>query len=200
MEWNGREGGTIMTQRSFCDGIQRRDFLRLGSAGLFGMGVTLPGLLQMQAQAAARGQTTRDVSLIFLFLHDGLSTIDTWDLKPEAPAEFRGEFRPTATNVPGTQIGEHLPHQARLMDKISVVRSVTHTNAGHGMGTHWMMTGYVPTIEINDNLNPSCGSIVARMRGANAPRLPSYVCLPSPPPSANAAYLGAAYKIGRAHV
>jgi hypothetical protein len=61
------------------------------------------------------------------------------------------------------------------------------------MGTHWMLTGYVPTIEINDNLNPSCGSVVARMRGANAPRLPAYVCLPSPPPSANAAYLGVAY-------
>jgi hypothetical protein len=61
------------------------------------------------------------------------------------------------------------------------------------MGTHWMMTGYVPTIEINDNLNPSCGSVVARLRGANAPRVPAYVCLPGPPPSANAAYLGVAY-------
>jgi hypothetical protein len=96
-----------------------------------------------------------------------------YDLKPDAPAEFRGEFRPTATNVPGIRIGEHLPHQARLMDKISVVRSVTHTNAGHGMGTHWMMTGYVPTIEINDNLNPAAGSVVARLRGANAPQLPA---------------------------
>jgi hypothetical protein len=61
------------------------------------------------------------------------------------------------------------------------------------MGTHWMMTGYVPTIEINDNLNPSAGSVVGRMRGANAPRMPAYVCVPNPPPSANAAYLGAAY-------
>src|SRR5262249_50826634 len=66
-------------------------------------------------------------------------------------------------------------------------------NAGHGMGAHWMLTGYVPTIEINDNLNPSCGSVVARMRGANAPQVPPYVCLPSPPGSANAAYLGVAY-------
>src|SRR6185437_13152298 len=80
-----------------------------------------------------------------------------------------------------------------LMDKISVVRSITHTNAGHGMGTHWMMTGYVPTLEINDNLNPSVGSVVARMRGANAPQVPPYVCVPNAPPSANAAYLGVAY-------
>src|SRR6185436_8864470 len=69
----------------------------------------------------------------------------------------------------------------------------THTNAGHGMGTHWMLTGYVPTIEINDNINPSCGSVVAKMRSDNAPRMPAYVCLPNPPPSATAAYLGASY-------
>ena len=115
-----------------------------------------------------------------------------YDLKPDAPVEFRGEFKEIDTNVPGIRISEHLPREARIMDKLSVVRSVTHTNAGHGMGAHWMLTGYVPTIEINDNLNPSCGSVVAQMRGSNAPRLPAYVCLPNPPPSANAAYLGVA--------
>src|SRR5205814_3783668 len=83
--------------------------------------------------------------------------------------------------------------EAQAMNTIAVARPAYHPNAGHGMGTHWMMTGYVPTIEINDNLNPSCGSIVANMRGANAPRMPAYVCLPSPPPSANAAYLGVAH-------
>jgi hypothetical protein len=79
------------------------------------------------------------------------------------------------------------------MDKLSVVRSVTHTNAGHGMGSHWMLTGYVPTIEINDNLNPCAGSVVARMRGSNQPRVPSYVCVPSVPGHSGPAYLGAAY-------
>jgi len=174
-----------------CDGMNRRSFLRVGFLGLAGL--TLADHLRLKASAAERGQATRDTAVILLWLGGGPSHIDMYDLKPDAPAEFRGEFRPIATNVPGTRISEHLPHEARIMDKISVVRSATHTNAGHGMGTHWMLTGYVPTIEINDNLNPSCGSIVARMRGANAPRMPAYVCVPNPPPSANAAYLGVAY-------
>jgi hypothetical protein len=174
-----------------CDGMSRRSFLRVGFLGLAGM--TLADRLRQQARASAVDQPTEDTAVILLWLGGGPSHIDMYDLKPNAPAEFRGDFRPIPTSVPGTQIGEHLPLQSRLMDKLSVVRSVTHTNAGHGMGTHWMMTGYVPTIEINDNLNPAAGSVVARLRGANAPQLPAYVCLPNPPPSANAAYLGVAY-------
>src|SRR5262245_37941630 len=174
-----------------CDGVSRRSFLKVG---MLGLGVlTLADHLRLKANAEEAGRPSRDTAVILFWLGGGPSHIDMYDLKPNAPAEFRGEFREIATNVSGIRVGEHLPRQARLMDKISVVRSVTHTNAGHGMGSHWMLTGYVPTIEINDNLNPSCGSVVARMRGANAPRVPSYVCLPSPPQSANAAYLGAAY-------
>ncbi|HJT79451.1 MAG TPA: DUF1501 domain-containing protein [Gemmataceae bacterium] len=174
-----------------CDGVTRRSFLRVGFLGLAGL--TLADHLRLRAAAADAGRPTRDTAVILLWLGGGPSHLDTYDLKPEAPVEFRGEFKPIPTNVPGIRVGEHLPLQARHMDKMAVVRSAFHTNAGHGMGTHWMMTGYVPTIEINDNLNPSCGSVVAKMRGANAPRLPAYVCLPNPPPSANAAYLGVAY-------
>src|SRR4051812_48975122 len=97
---------------TFCNGLARRDFLRLGTAGVFGLGLTLPDLLARQARAAAQSQKTKDVSLIYLFLHGGLSTIDTLDMKPDAPAEFRGEFRPIATNVPGTLVCEHLPQLA----------------------------------------------------------------------------------------
>jgi len=171
--------------------MSRRSFLRVGFLGLGGL--TLADHLSLKAQATEEGQATKDTAVILLWLGGGPSHIDMYDLKPDAPVEFRGEFKEIATNVSGIRISENLPLQARHMDKMSVIRSVTHTNAGHGMGTHWMMTGYVPTIEINDNLNPSCGSIVARMRGANAPRMPAYVCLPSPPPSANAAYLGVAH-------
>ena len=180
------------TRYRCCDGVTRRSFLRVGFLGLAGL--TLADHLRLKAAAAVQGNAAhRDTSVILLWLGGGPSHLDMYDLKPDAPVEFRGEFKPISTNVPGTQIGEHLPLQARHMDKMSVVRSVTHTNAGHGMGTHWMLTGYVPTIEINDNLNPSCGSVVSKMRGANRRRMPSYVCLPGPPPSANAAYLGAAY-------
>jgi hypothetical protein len=174
-----------------CDGVSRRGFLKVGFLGLAGL--SLADHLRFKAAAAEAEQPTRDTSVILLWLGGGPSHIDMYDLKPGAPAEFRGEFREIATNVGGIRIGEHLPLQARHMDKMSVVRSVTHTNAGHGMGAHWLLTGYVPTIEINDNLNPSCGSVVAKMRGANAPRMPGYVCVPNPPGSANAAYLGAAY-------
>jgi hypothetical protein len=174
-----------------CDGVTRRSFLKAGFLGLAGL--TLADHLRLKAQAQAAGRPTPDTAVILFWLGGGPSHLDMYDLKPSAPAEFRGEFRPIATTLPGVQISEHLPRQARLMDKLSVVRSVTHTNAGHGMGTHWMMTGYVPTIEINDNLNPSAGSVAACLRGASAPRMPAYVCLPNPPPSANAAYLGVAY-------
>jgi hypothetical protein len=174
-----------------CDGLTRRSFLRVGFLGLAGL--SLADHLRLRAAAREKGRTTADTAVILVWLGGGPSHIDMYDLKPDAPVEFRGEFKEIATNVSGIHISEHLPLEAKIMHKLAVARSVMHTNAGHGMGTHWMMTGYVPTIEINDNLNPSCGSVVAQMRGSNAPRLPAYVCLPNPPPSANAAYLGVAY-------
>jgi hypothetical protein len=116
-----------------------------------------------------------------------------YDLKPSAPAEIRGEFKPIQTNVPGIVIGENLPHQARIMDKLAILRSAYHTNAGHGMGAQWMLTGYQPTIEVNDNIYPSCGSVVAKMRGPNEPGLPAYVNLPRVLGLGKAAYLGASY-------
>src|SRR5438045_8249583 len=107
----------------FCDGVERRDFLRLGVFGLFGMGLSLPRILEHQARAAAGGRASKDVSLIFIFLHGGLSTLDAWDLKPEAPAEFRGEFKPIHTRMPGIQICEHLSRTAGHMDTFSLIRS-----------------------------------------------------------------------------
>ena len=113
-----------MTAKPFCNGVTRRDFIHLGGAGVFGMGLNLPTILQAQERAAARGQTTRDVSLIFLFLHGGLSTIDTWDMKPNAPVEFRGEFGPIQTNVSGMDICELMPLQAKIADQFSILRGL----------------------------------------------------------------------------
>src|SRR4051812_15959766 len=129
-----------MTTRSFCDGLTRRDALRLGSAGLFGLGLSLPRLLELQA--AAPPQKRRDLSLIYLFLHGGLSTIDPWEMKPAAPTEFRGEFKPISTNVNGIQLCEHLPKMAKVMDRVSLVRSFRHHNSDHGPADHYMLTGY----------------------------------------------------------
>src|SRR5882672_1470540 len=110
-----------MPAKSLCNGVTRRDVIRLGTASAFGMSFGLPAILQAQDRTAARGQSPRDVSLIFLFLHGGMSTIDAWDLKPNAPQEFRGEFRPIQTNVNGIQVSEHLPRSARHMDKFSLI-------------------------------------------------------------------------------
>ncbi len=188
-------GGKIVTVKSqFCDGVLRRDFLRLGTTGVFGMEFTLPGLLEQQARAAAKGKKTKDVSLIFLFLHGGLATMDTWDLKPSAPVEFRGDFKPIATNVTGIQITEHLPRTARQMDKFALIRSFRHHNSDHGPADHYILTGYFPQAGFNPSLNPNNqrpahGSIIARKLGPRG-SVPPYVCLPKMHPSCGPAYLG----------
>jgi uncharacterized protein (DUF1501 family) len=186
----------VNRKATFCDGVARRDFLRLGAAGVFGLGLTLPELLAARARAAEAGHSPRDVSLIYLFLHGGLSTIDTWDLKPDAPAEFRGEFKPISTNVPGVQVCEHLPQFARRLDKVALVRSFRHHNSDHGFADHYMLTGYFPQAGFNPGLNPNNqrpahGAIIARQLGPRGP-VPPYVCLPKQHPSTGAAYLGPA--------
>lgn len=173
------------------DRFSRRGLLHVGSLGLAGM--TLPNLLRLQAAAAAEGKSVKKKSVILVWLAGGPSHIDMYDLKPAAPAEFRGEFKPIPTNVPGIEISEHLPLQAQIMDKLAIVRSAFHTNAGHGMGSQWMLTGYQPTIEVNDNIYPAMGSVVARLQGANDPNLPAYVNLPRALGLGKAAYLGASY-------
>jgi hypothetical protein len=168
----------------------RRTFLRAGALAVGGL--TLPGLLQLRARGAQSATGSRK-SVILIWQAGGPSHIDMYDLKPNAPAEVRGEFKPIPTNVPGIQIGEHLPRQAAIMDRLAILRSAFHTNAGHGMGSQWMQTGYQPTIEVNDNIYPSTGSVVAKMRGSNEPGLPAYVNLPRQVSFGKAAYLGASY-------
>src|SRR5438067_2263628 len=103
--------------RRDCDGITRRQALKIGASGFLG-GLTLPRLLQMEATAGT-GQEPRARACIFLFLQGGPSTIDMWDLKPAAPAEIRGPYRPIRTNVPGTFVGEHCHRCARVADKFT---------------------------------------------------------------------------------
>src|SRR5881394_2382981 len=106
-------------KQSFCDGLSRRNFLKVGALGA---GLTLADLLRGRAQAAAAGRPTATKAAIMVYLPGGPSHMDMWDLKPDAPREFRGEFNPIPTNVAGVQISEHFPMQAKMFDKLSVVR------------------------------------------------------------------------------
>ena len=107
-----------------CDGLTRREVLRAGAIGLGGL--TLPGLLRLQEAGARPAGKAR--SVILLFLSGGPSHLDMWDLKPDAPVEYRGQFNQIQTNVPGVRICEHMPRQARMWDKLACVRSAWPTN------------------------------------------------------------------------
>lgn len=181
----------------FCDGIDRRDLLRIGAAGLAGLPLSLAGLLEGQARAGQRAaRAAKAKSLIYVFLKGGLSTIDTFDMKPLAPSEFAGEFRPINTVVPGIQVCEHIPRIARQMDKFSLIRSFNQKSSDHGAADHYMVTGYFPRAGFNGGLSPnnhypSFGSIISKTLGA-AGSVPPYVCLPRAHNSGGSAYLGAA--------
>ncbi|MDA1017238.1 MAG: DUF1501 domain-containing protein, partial [Planctomycetota bacterium] len=180
--------------RNYCDRIARRDVLKIGVASTLGVTIGLPQLLQSQTRAAEKAQGGKDVSLIILFLQGGLSTIDTLDLKPNAPTEFRGEFNPINTNIPGTQVCEYLPNLAKHADKFSLLRNFTHQDSGHGPADHYMLTGYHPTAGFNgglkpNNQRPSHGSIIAKKLGPRG-GVPPYVCLPKMHNSGGSSYLG----------
>src|SRR5437868_2721283 len=136
--------GTMSAQpRRACSGhlaalpMGRRELLRAGGLGLVGLG--LPELLQARAAAGPRTGSAR--ACILLFMWGGPAHQDTWDLKPDAPAEYRGEFKPIATNVPGISICEHLPRLAGHADKLAIIRSMTHGDVDHTSSTHFLLTG-----------------------------------------------------------
>src|SRR5271167_1852343 len=153
------------TQR-FCDGITRRGFLRIGA---FGAGLTLVDMLRGRASAGTA--TTSQKCAIMIYLPGGPSHMDMYDLKPDAPAEFRGEFKPIQTNVPGVQICEHFPLQAQMWDKLAVIRSLVSTDDHFDTET---MTGYNET-KNRVRHHPSFGSVVSKLRGGLNPQIPPFV-------------------------
>lgn len=167
----------------------RRGFLQVGMLGASGL--SLSELLRRQAQA---GLTSTNRSVIILWMRGGPSHIDMWDPKPDAPVEYRGEFGTMATNVPGVFLSDLLPRSAAMMDKWSIVRSLNHHDAGHSSGDQICFTGYNAGPNPDQNIHPSCGSIVAEQLGHLNPDLPAYVMIPRMDPGTGSAYLGVAYK------
>src|SRR5947209_3729728 len=153
---------------AISEALSRRQLLQVGGVGLLGLG--LPDLLHAAASADPRRRARSDKSCIFIVQYGGASHIDSWDLKPDAPAEMRGPFKPISTNVPGVHICELMPRLARLADRYCLVRSMSHQNPGHDGGMHVCMTGHSnPEAD-----TPYYGSVMAKLRPAGR-NTPSYV-------------------------
>ncbi len=186
-----------MTGR-YCDGVSRRSFLQLGVAGMASVG--LAGILRARA-ASADSAGVKDTSVILIWLDGGPSHMDLYDMKPQAPAEYRGIWKPIRTNVPGLEVTELFPKQARVADKFSIVRSLHHGTGDHFTGAHHMITGRPGRVSgaKTEGENPSIGSVTARLRGAKRHGMPAYVALPTAasiglsPGYFGSTYLGSSY-------
>jgi hypothetical protein len=170
--WFSRSGNT-------CDGASRRDFIKVGALGLGAF--MLPDLLRARAQESSLGKTTKNTSVVWLWLGGGPTQVETFDPKMSAPMEYRSTVGAVKTNLPGVEIGGVFPRMAANADKMAFVRSFAHTNSGHGGGTHYVMTGYdfPPADNGQAPIKPGLGAILSRYRGANnrSTGLPTYVRL-----------------------
>jgi hypothetical protein len=152
----------------FCDGLHRRSFLRLGALGMGG--ISLPSLLQ----AEQRGGGARHKSVIMVYLSGGLSHHDSFDMKPDAPREIAGEFRPIATRLPGVQVSEYLPRLASMLDRLAVVRSIVGLRDEHS--SFQTITGYTMDLARRE-AKPHAGSVISRVLGPTSPVVPAFVDL-----------------------
>jgi Protein of unknown function (DUF1501) len=180
-----------------CPGSSRRDFLRIG--GLSAFGLSLAGYLRAAPQAPiANRKRNRAKSAILVYLGGGLSHHDSFDMKPDAPDEIRGKYKPIASNVPGLRVGELLPQMAKTMDKVCLVRSGAHNNDHHETATNWVMSGRFGSA-FGDY--PAIGAVVAHETGFGG-TLPPYVSVPRNPSFTwelgKSAYLGGRYESFRA--
>ncbi len=188
-------------RQKFCDGVNRRNFLQIGA---FGAGLSLADMLRARAAQASGGTVlpagvndplprTKSKSVVMIYLPGGPSHIDMYDLKPEAPAEFRGEFKPIHTSVPGIQISEHMPMQARMMDKLSVVRSIV-ANDEHS--DSYVMTGYTEQVNraASGGQHPSIGSVISKVRSGSNNDVPPFVSMRGMNTGTEPGFLGIAHR------
>src|SRR5262245_30934539 len=177
-----------------CPGpVSRRDFLRIGTLALGGL-----GLSQVMAGRAAAGKKNSDTSVILVYCIGGPSQLETYDLKPDGPAEMRSVFRPIATRVPGMSICELLPRHARVADRFTLIRSLNHKINIHNDGTITVLTGKEPTVPDPTSQarseHPDFGMIASRLRGPHPEALPQYVSIPFPFQMTRPMYLGAGHQ------
>ncbi len=177
-----------------CSGpVRRREFLRAGTLALGG--ITLPEVL---ARRAAAGEAGAETSVILFWMWGGPSQLETYDMKPDAPSEYRGPLHPIPTNVPGMEICEYMPLQAQMADKFSIIRSLHHEMSAHNDGSIEVLTGKTPakpdpTSQARSD-HPDFGMIASRMRGPRADGLPQYVGVQKSPFMTKPTYLGVSQK------
>ena len=158
--------------KRLCDRVSRRRFIEIGSLGVFGL--SLPALLRSEAKGAdAAGRAARHTSkrsVILIWQHGGPSQLDTFDMKPDAPAEVRGPYQSIASTLPGLDVCELMPHHARIMDKCAVIRSFSHENGDHWAAAHWMLTGRLGA-NGSDRAprQPSMGAVASHLLGPRTP-------------------------------
>src|SRR4051812_21169127 len=173
--------------------LDRRGFLRAGLLGAAGL--SLADVLRAESKpTAAKTKGGREPSVIILWMRGGPSHIDMWDPKPDAPVDYRGEFGVSSTKVKGILLSDMLPMCGKVMDRWSIVRSLHHHDAGHSTGDQICFTGYDTGPNPDENVHPSCGSIVSKQLGHKTPHLPAYVMIPRMDPGTGSAYLGVAHK------
>jgi hypothetical protein len=156
-----------------CDGINRRDFIRVGTLGFVGLSLT--DCLRLQAAQADGGSSAKAKSVILLWMDGGPPQHDTFDPKPNAASEIRGEFKAISSNVDGIQVCELLPKLAKQMDKVAVIRTLAHNEGAHERAAHLLLTGWHPLPSL---VYPSMGSVVSKELGPVG-TLPPYVAIPS---------------------
>ena len=180
------------SKNSNCAGASRRDFLKIGA--IAGLGMGLPDLVRAREAAAAAGK--KPANVIFIFLDGGPSHLETFDMKPDAPAEIRGDFKPIETNVPGIRICEHLPKTAQVMDHFCILRSVSHNDSNHSAGNHFMTTGQPTPLPVgcgsSVSYHPAMGAFAAHERQVQR-GLPPYVILGGGMRSGGPNFLGPAH-------
>ena len=178
-----------------CEGLSRRSLLRIGALGLGGL--SLADVLRLRADAATSASGSSSMprtSVIFFEMAGGPTHFETYDPKPQAPIEYRGPLDSIDTVLPGVQFSELMVEQAKIADKLAVIRSIHHDNSSHGTSSHLTQTGYYLRNNQNrENEMPSFGSIAARVHGPNSPGMPSYVSLPRATRYGTATWLGKSY-------
>jgi len=177
-----------------CAGLARRDFSQIGLGATIGLSFT--NLLRLRAQAATvSGKVSPDqVNCIMIWLDGGPSHYETFDPKPDAPKEIRGELSPIPTSIPGVQFCETVPKLAKVANKVTIVRSICHKDPNHGGGNHYLMTGAPTPVPVGCGafvtFHPSFGAVVSYKRGVRR-GLPAYMVTPDMPRSGGPNFLGA---------